>query len=123
LQPDIAKVDAASEIVNIDLSSIKETLINRVKIVDSKNLLDTTQDINQYIDLWMEAAQLYPDLKYYFYPTKERIASQEKRLLSRFNDLKHIKEAVDTKYERPTLDSMRQIEGTSKVYIYEGWSK
>lgn len=123
LQPNAAKNDTAKEIIHTDLSFIKEVLLNRVKVVDSKNLLDASKDINQYIDLWIEAAQLNPNLKYYFYPTKERIASKEIRLLSRFNDLKSIKESVVTRYERPTLDSMRQIEGTSKVYIYEEWSK
>lgn len=121
--PNLAKDEAASEIVNLDLFSIKETLINRVKTVDSKNLLDTIQDINQFLDLWIEAAELYPDLKYYYYPSKERIEKKDKRLLSRFNDLKTIRESVDTKYEHPTLDSMRQIESTSKIYIYEGWSR
>lgn len=82
--PNLAKDEAASEIVNLDLFSVKETLINRVKTVDSKNLLDTIQDINQFLDLWIEAAELYPDLKYYYYPSKERI---EKRINDYFQDL------------------------------------
>jgi hypothetical protein len=111
----LAKNDDAVNIRNIDLSFLKDIINERVNIVDSRNNVDTINDLNRFIDGWIHLSTIHEKLQYYFYPNSKNARVQEKvRLLGRYSEKKE-------KHEKQTLDSMRQIEGTSKLYIYEGW--
>lgn len=116
--PQLAKEKDISNISKIDISSIKEYIIQRVSVSDMKNSRDTEIDINKIVDKWMELSARNDSLKYYYYPSKKQLEKDEVRLLSRFNDI-----TPKQKDTFDTLDSMRQIEATSKIFIKEGWNE
>lgn len=116
--PQLAKEKDVSNISSIDIKIIKEYILQRVSISDFKNYRDTEVDINKIIDKWIELSARYEAFRYYFYPSKKQLEKNENRLLSRFNDITPKQE--DT---FDTLDSMRQIESTSKIFIKEGWNE
>lgn len=113
----LAKNEDAVNIINADISELKQFIINRVSISDMKNKFDTERDIHKILDKWIELATKNSELKYYFYPSKKQLEKEEVRLLSRFNDI-----TPKNKDEFDTLDSMRHIESTSKIFIKDGWN-
>ncbi|MED1738111.1 DISARM system helicase DrmA [Bacillus swezeyi] len=108
----------AINISSINLSELKGIIKKRVSISDNKNLTDTLNDLNLFLDRWQNLSVTEPSLQYYFYPSPENLKKNEVRLLSRFND-----RVPKINIERDTLDAMRQIEASSKIYIQEGWYK
>ncbi|MED0958225.1 DISARM system helicase DrmA [Bacillus paramycoides] len=113
---ELAKNEDAGNIKDVDVSYLKEVLMNRIRIVEPRNVEESMVDLNQFLDQWIEKSALEKDLQYYFYPNKKqaRIESTN-RILARFSE--------DKQYGgKSTLDSMRQVEGTSSLYIYEGWN-
>lgn len=111
----LAKNDDAVNVRNINLEFLRDLIDERVRIVDHSSKEDTINDLNQFIDGWIRLSSIYEKLQYYFYPnSKNARVHNLVRLLGRYSEKKE-------KYENQTLDSMRQIEGTSKLYIYEGW--
>jgi hypothetical protein len=115
---DLAKNKDAFNIQSINTSEIKQTIRNRVSVSDSKNSTDTLNDLDLFLDKWQSLSITEPDLQYYYYPKSKKIKGNEFRLLSRFNDRSNKIEG-----EHNTLDSMRQIEATSKIYIQDGWNQ
>jgi superfamily II DNA/RNA helicase len=113
----LATNENAANISIADISELKQFIINRVSISDMKNKFDTERDIHKILDKWIEVATKNSELKYYFYPSKKQLEKEEVRLLSRFNDI-----TPKNKDEFDTLDSMRQIESTSKIFIKDGWN-
>lgn len=114
----LAKNHDAININSINTSEIKKIINNRVTITDCKNLSGTLSDLDYFIDTWQKLSATEPSLQYYFYPNQKNLAKSEVRLLSRFND-----RSPKVSDEKDTLDSMRQIEATSKIYIQEEWIK
>ncbi|KOP81465.1 DNA helicase [Bacillus sp. FJAT-21945] len=111
----LAKNEDALNVRNIDLGFLRELIIERVNIVDSRSKEDTIDDLNRFIDGWIHLSSIHEKLQYYFYPNSKNARVQNLvRLLGRYSEKKE-------KHEKQTLDSMRQIEGTSKLYVYEGW--
>lgn len=113
---ELAKNEDAGNIKDVDLSYLKEVLMNRIRIVEPRNVEESMVDLNQFLDQWIEKSTLEKDLQYYFYPNKKQARIESKnRILARFSE--------DKQYGgKSTLDSMRQVEGTSSLYIYEGWN-
>lgn len=113
----LAKNNDAKNIKNMNLSQLKEIIKKRVGVVEQRNTVDTLRDLEQFLDEWISYSALENELQYYFYPKSKnaRIGNQN-RLLARFSEDKEFG-------GKPTLDSMRQVEGTSSLYIYEGWNK
>lgn len=111
-----ASNEDAVSINNISTAELYDAVEQRVQIADAKNKKDTMKDLKNFIDKWRLLSIEYPELKYYVFPKNKQLSDGKYRLLSRFNDLK-----VKNDNEFDTLDSMRQIESASKIYIYEGW--
>ncbi len=108
----------AVNISSINLSELKGIFRQRVSISHNKNLKDTLNDLDHFLDNWQNLSRRESTLQYYFFPSSENLNKSEVRLLSRFND--RVPKILE---ERDTLDSMRQIEATSKIYIQDGWYK
>lgn len=113
--PLLAKNQDAKNVRNIDLSFLRDIINERAKTVDSRSKDDAIEDLNLFIDRWIRLSTLNDKLQYYFYPYNKNARVQNLvRLLGRYSE-------ETEKHEKQTLDSMRQIEGTSKLYVYEGW--
>ncbi|UOQ44065.1 DISARM system helicase DrmA [Halobacillus salinarum] len=111
----LAKNEDAGNVRNIDLGFLRNLISERVKVVDSRSRVDTINDLNRFFDGWIHLSSVHENLQYYFYPnSKYARVNNLIRLLGRYSEKKE-------KHEKQTLDSMRQIEGTSKLYVYEGW--
>lgn len=111
----LSKNKDAANVRNIDLGFLRDLIKKRVKIVDSRSKDDTIDDLNQFIDGWIYLSSTHKNLQYYFYPNSKNARVKSLiRLLGRYSEKKE-------KHEKQTLDSMRQIEGSSKLYVYEGW--
>lgn len=112
----LAKNENAVNVRNIDLGFIRDIINKRVEIVDSRSRDDTIDDLNRFIDNWIHLSSIQEKLQYYFHPDSKNARMKNLvRLLGRYSEKKE-------KHEKQTLDSMRQIEGTSKLYVYEGWT-
>lgn len=115
---DLAKKNDAANIKNINLMGLRKIISERVTVSDTKNKKDTMMDLNKFIDEWIKLSTTKGKLVYYTSPKKNVLPNGEVRLLSRHNDIK-----PKNKNEYDTLDSMRQIESTSKIFIKERWGK
>lgn len=113
---ELAKNEDAINIKNVNTNEIKEFIKSRVSIADVKNLYDTLSDFDYFLDNWKKMSLTEKKFNYYFYPNKKNLQNSEKRLLSRYND----RQPKD-KSEWDTLDSLRNIEASSKLFLYEGW--
>ncbi|WP_223492143.1 DISARM system helicase DrmA [Sutcliffiella horikoshii] len=115
-EKELAQNEGAKNIGNIDLSVIKSIILDRVSIVEPNNVDGTIADLDEFLDEWIATSSLDKELLYYFSTmSKQAKFKKQNRLLRRYSE----KEL--SKHERPTLDSMRQIEGSSRLYLYEGW--
>lgn len=120
--PELATNKSAKNIKYMDLSNIRKIIEERTLIVEKKNVDDTLSELNQFLDSWIKDSELQTDLEYYFFASNKqamRNARNKNRLLRRYWE----KELRKT--EKPTLDSMREIETTSglKLYDKEWWLK
>ncbi|RLQ90215.1 DISARM system helicase DrmA [Planomicrobium sp. Y74] len=115
--PETAKNDSASAINSISTSKLYEVVEKRVAISDAKNKKDSISDLKKFIDKWRQLSTDFPELIYYKYPKRNNLSGKY-RLLSRYNDI-----TPKNNNEYDTLDSMRQIENVSKIFIHEGWEK
>ncbi|WP_282019349.1 DISARM system helicase DrmA [Planomicrobium okeanokoites] len=115
---DAASNKKASMINSANTKELYEAVEKRVTVSDVKNKKDTMKDLKNFVDKWRLLSTDYPALQYYVFPKNNKVPEEYYRLLSRFNDLK-----PKNNNEYDTLDSMRQIESTSKIFIYEGWEK
>lgn len=113
---ELAQNEGAKKIGTVDLSVIKSIIQERVRIVEPNNVDGTLADLDEFLDEWIATSSLEKNLVYYFYSKSKQARFQtQNRLLRRYSE----KEL--SPHERPTLDSMRQIEGSSGLYLYEGW--
>jgi hypothetical protein len=106
----------------MDLSNIRKIIEERTLIVERKNVDDTLSELNQFLDSWIKDSELQTDLEYHFSTLSKqaiRNAINKNRLLRRYSE-RELRKA-----EKPTLDSMREIETTSglKLYDREWWLK
>jgi len=114
--PELAKNLDAKNIKDVDLNYLKDVVKKRVSIVEYRNISDTMEHLQHFLDEWIGLAEAGDKLHYYFNPnTRNARIGNGVRLLSRFSEEKEYG-------GKPTLDSMRQVEGTSSLYIYEGWN-
>lgn len=114
----LSKNEEAYNINTINIADLKNVFYKRVSISDIKNIHETMNDLDNFIDNWLGLSASNTSLQYYFYPNKKNLEKSELRLLSRFND--RVPKVIE---EYDTLDSMRQIETSSKIYIKEGWNE
>ncbi|ANU18360.1 DNA helicase [Planococcus maritimus] len=113
-----AKNESAASVNKVNTQNLYETVESRVTKSDKKNKKDTISDLRKFVDKWRQLSSDHQNLQYYKYPTNNRLPNGQYRLMSRFNDI-----TPKNNNEFDTLDSMRQIEKVSKIYIQEGWEK
>ncbi|WP_094702493.1 DISARM system helicase DrmA [Brevibacillus laterosporus] len=113
----LAQDDQAINVKHVNVSALKRIISNRVAIVDMKNQIETLADLDTFMDKWVHLSSSSKKLRYYFYPNAAQLSKvEEKRILARHNEPQEKKN-----HENYTLDSMRQIEGTSKLFIKDKW--
>lgn len=99
----------ASNILSIsdeELGKIKDQILERISIVAPMAYESASDDIDAFISTWKEIAK--DENLYYFVTNTEN----NKRLLSYYGQ-------PITGKEKPTLNSMRDVEQSSTVYLYE----
>lgn len=114
----LAQNESAKNIGTVDLSQVKSIIRNRVSVVEPNNIEGTLADLDEFLDEWIATSSLEKNLVYYFSTLSKQAKFQtQNRLMRRSSE----KELAD--HERLTLDSMRQIEGSSGLYLFEGWDR
>ncbi|MBK5898701.1 DISARM system helicase DrmA [Catonella massiliensis] len=107
----MADNDGASRINEISdkqIKEIKDKILGRVKIIAPSSYVDTEKEIDEFINTWKSIAK--DDKLSYFVHT---IAGDKKRLLTYYGVYFGDK-------EKPTLNSMRDVEQSSTVFYWEG---
>ncbi len=107
----MADNSGAKQINNLsdtELDEIKGMILERVKMIAPSSFSDTEEEIESFINTWKSIAK--KDDLYYFLPS---VANDKKRLLVYFDELCGDK-------EKPTLNSMRDVEQSSVVFYWEG---
>lgn len=89
-----------------NLGKIKDQILERISIVAPMAYESASDDIDAFISTWKEIAK--DENLYYFVTNTEN----NKRLLSYYGQ-------PITGKEKPTLNSMRDVEQSSTVYLYE----
>ncbi|WP_016837703.1 DISARM system helicase DrmA [Ureibacillus thermosphaericus] len=120
--PALATNKSAKNIKSINLSELKKIIEERTMTVERKNVNDTLSELNNFLDNWIRDSELQTELEYHFSTFDKqavRRAGNKKRLLRRQSDI------VLRETERLTLDSMREIETSSSLKLYdkEWWLK
>lgn len=115
--PELATNNSAKNIKNIDLSDIRKTIEERVKIIEKKNVDDTSSELNHFFDSWLRDSELKKDLVYYFSTYNRQTCKKNKNKYNRL--LRRYSEKELRKEEKPTLDSMRGIETPSGLNLFE----
>lgn len=108
---ELAQNAMAGEIVNVPDSIIEEVrqdILQRVKVVAHKAYHDVEFEINSFIDEWKSLSKEGKTLKY---TTNEKGLEQSNRLLNYYG-------SYCTPKEKPTLNSMREVEQTSTIYYF-----
>lgn len=104
-QEDIMADTKASVMEKIK-EQVKELILERLNIIKPAAKADASDEIDQFIDWWkLRAAQEKP-LRYYVVGTE-----RYNRLMNPYD-----KPHVDT--EKPTLQSMREVESSANMYYY-----
>ena len=106
----MADNSGASNINNIaesQINEIKNKILARVKITSAASYADTEKEIDEFINIWKNIAM--DDKLYYYVPA---VAEDKKRLLTYYGEFYGDK-------EKPTLNSMRDVEQSSTVFYWE----
>lgn len=90
-----------------ELSVVKKKILDRVAIVAPSAYDATCEDMDAFISTWKDFAREHN--LYYFGPNTKT----GRRLLNYYGQISSDK-------EKPTLNSMRDVEQSSTVYLYEG---
>lgn len=96
------------------LNTLREKIEKRVKTVEYRNLNDTMSDLDSFLDSWIKLSNEEKELRYYFYKDSKRGQETAKR----YNRLLAYYTEKNLTVERATLNSMREVENTSKLYFY-----
>lgn len=108
---ELAQNIMAGEIVNVSdfvIEEVRQDILERVKIVAHKAYHDVEFEINSFIDEWKSLSNEGKTLKYF---TNERGLEQSNRLLNYYG-------TYCTPKEKPTLNSMREVEQASTIYYF-----
>ncbi len=109
MYPEMANnADAASiaSLTNEQIADIKKLILDRLNIIKPAAKADAEEEIDRFIDWWkLRAAQDKP-LRYYVVGTE------------RYNRLMNPYDKPHTDTEKPTLQSMREVESSANMYYY-----
>lgn len=107
----MASKAGANEINNISediLQHTKTEILNRVKVVAHKAYYDVEKEIDLFIEEWKS---LCSEEKVLMYFTNDKGLEKANRLLNYYD-------RYCTPREKPTLNSMREVERTSTIYYF-----
>lgn len=90
-----------------EIGNVKKTILDRVAIVSSTSTKDTEEEMDRFISIWKDIAN---DKLFYFIPNT---ADDKRRLLTFYGEYYGVK-------EKPTLNSMRDVEQSSTLFYWEG---
>lgn len=93
-------------LTNDEINAIIDVIEERLTIVNPSARLDTKAEIEQFIDKWKKLAIDKKDLRYYVVDTEK------------YNRLMNYYGEHTAKDEKPTLNSMREVESASNLYYY-----
>jgi len=108
---DMAPNSGANEITNITediLLKIKSEILNRVKVIAHKAYYDVESEIDQFVDQWKELSSEEKTLTYF---TSDQGLERVNRLLNYYDK-------YCTPMEKPTLNSMREVERASTIFYF-----
>lgn len=97
-----------NDISDEQIKDIKDKILERVKITAPSSYVDTEKEMDEFINTWKNIAK--DEKLYYFVPA---VADDKKRLLTYYGEYYGDK-------EKPTLNSMRDVEQSSTVFYWEG---
>ena len=97
-----------NDISDEQIKDIKDKILERVKITAPSSYVDTEKVMDEFINTWKNIAK--DEKLYYFVPA---VADDKKRLLTYYGEYYGDK-------EKPTLNSMRDVEQSSTVFYWEG---
>lgn len=97
-----------NDISDEQIKDIKDKILERVKITAPSSYVDTEKELDEFINTWKNIAK--DEKLYYFVPA---VADDKKRLLTYYGEYYGDK-------EKPTLNSMRDVEQSSTVFYWEG---
>ncbi len=103
--------DRAKEINSLsqsEIDKITKDIIQRVNLVDPKAVTDTKEEIKHFIDEWKRIAGTDKDVVY-----SGKYSENKIRIMVPYSEEKHDE-------EKSTLQSMREVDNNSGLYIYEG---
>ena len=89
-----------------EINSVIELIEDRLAIVNPAARADTKAEIEQFIDKWKKLAIDKKDLRYYVVDTEK------------YNRLMNYYGEPTAKDEKPTLNSMREVESAANLYYY-----
>ena len=89
-----------------EINSVIELIEDRLAIVNPVAKADTKAEFEQFIDKWKKLAIDKKDLRYYVVDT------------GKYNRLMNYYGEPTAKDEKPTLNSMREVESASNLYYY-----
>lgn len=101
----------AGEIINVSgeiLLQVKKDILDRVKVVAHKAYHDVEIEIDRFIEEWKALSAEEKPLTYYI----------NDKGLERFNRLINYYHSYCTPKEKPTLNSMREVEQSATIYYY-----
>lgn len=94
------------DIENKIIEEAKKVILERIRTVSSKAKEDTSFEINQFIEDWKCLSSEEKELLYYI-----KYTDKYNRLLNYYNE-------YCTPKEKPTLNSMREVESSSSLYYF-----
>ena len=94
------------ELTDSEIENVIELIEDRLAIVNPAARTDTRLEIEQFIDKWKKLAKEKKDLRYYVVDTEKN-----NRLMNYYGE-------PTAKDEKPTLNSMREVESASNLYYY-----
>ncbi len=109
--PDLAENESASNISNInpaEIDSIISKISKRVAKVSPKLQPDVIRELKQFVDDWKMLQKVSTEKLYYFVAE----TTKYKRLMNYYGE-------ICTAKEKPTLNSMREVETASTLFYYE----
>lgn len=96
-----------------DLDDILQIIRERIAIVDPNNLESSLQDIRYFIDEWITLARKNKNLYYHVSSSNKGYKMKKnQRLLKFFGE-------NGANYEKPTLNSMRNVQKEVGLYLWE----
>lgn len=90
------------------INEARKIIVERVSRISASNISDTEAEINTFIDDWKKLSNEEKTLYYYIFNT-----DKGNRLLNFYDKFPAPK-------EKPTLNSMREVENTASLYYYQG---